>query len=827
MAMIYTIEQICSIVGGQLMSNAPAKDVPVVEHLLTDSRKLVHPATTLFFALPGGLRNGEAYVEELYERGVRCFVVPEHFPASQPGAWLVRVDSPLGALQRLAAFHRQQFTIPVIAIGGSNGKTIVKEWLYQLLEKDYRIVRSPKSYNSQVGVPLSIWLMNDTHTLAIMEAGISRKGEMQLLQEMIRPTIGVFTHLGDAHDENFATRKEKAEEKFQLFRGVDWLVANGDDPIVRDMLASTTIPVFRYGKGGDNNVRVLSVEKKEHHTQVSLQAGVDNEGVFSFLLPFTDDASLENGITCACVLIRLGYAAPILAERLQNLRAVSMRLEMKKGINNCTLINDSYVADLDSFRIALDFLQQVQQYQRRTVILSDLVQTGKSPHELYAEIAGLLQQKGVRRIIGVGREISRYRALLEKVCEEARFFPDTEALLQQFRQLRFQQELVLIKGARQFAFEHVSALLEQKTHQTVLEINLSAIAHNIRQLQRLLQPGTKMMAMVKAFSYGGGSFEIANLLQYSKVDYLAVAYADEGVELRKAGIRLPVMVMNSEESGFAAMTEHSLEPEIYSFSLLNRFRLFLQREGLQHYPVHIKIDTGMHRLGFSPDEIEELAGVLSGDQTCSVRSVFSHLAGSEDPGLDYFTQQQAGAFTAACEVLQRQLAYPFLKHIANSAAIMRHPALQFDMVRLGIAMYGLPDLSNLGLKEASRLKTTIAQIKRIPAGDSVGYNRRAVMQKETTIATIRIGYADGYRRAFGNGVGHVWIKGYVAPVLGSVAMDMTMVDITGIPDVKEDDEVILFGEELSVTQLAAWGNTIPYEIMTGISQRVQRVYYEE
>ncbi len=831
MRVVYTIEKISRIVGGKLLQNGLAGEGHVIEHLLTDSRKLVHPASTLFFALPGPRRNGEAYVEELYERGVRYFVVPEPFEGRLSNAAFVLVKDPLAALQQLAAFHRQQFHLPVIAIAGSNGKTIVKEWLYQLLEKDYRIVRSPKSYNSQVGVPLSVWLMNDTHNLAIFEAGISRKDEMQNLQRIIRPTIGVFTHLGDAHGENFSTPAEKAAEKFKLFTGVDWVLANRDDTIVRDTLTKAALPAFCYGAAGDNAVRVLSVRKKADHTVVSLQCmdttAPVTEEAFELALPFTDDASVENGITCACVLLRLGYAPPVLAERMEQLRPVSMRLEMKKGINNCTLINDSYVADPDSFRIALDFLQQVQQYQRRTVILSDMVQTGKDPDKLYAEIAGLLKQKGVQRIIGVGAQISRHRNLLERVCEEALFFTSTEALLQQFHQLRFQNELILIKGARAFAFERISTLLERKTHQTVLEINLSAIAHNIRQLQGLLRPGTKMMAMVKAFSYGGGSFEIANVLQYSKVDYLAVAYADEGVELRKGGIRLPIMVMNPEESGFATMTEHSLEPEVYSFNLLYRLRAFLQQEGLQHYPVHIKVDTGMHRLGFEPDEIADLAHLLSADNTFSVQSVFSHLAGSEDTGLDYFTQQQATAFVKACDVLQQHLAYPFLKHIANSAAIMRHPDLHYDMVRPGIAMYGLPDLNNLGLKEAATLKTTIAQIKKIPAGDSVGYNRRGQVQKESVIATIRIGYADGYRRAFGNGAGHVWIKGYTAPVVGNVAMDMAMVDITGIPDVKENDEVIVFGEDLSVAQLATWANTIPYEIMTGVSQRVQRVYYEE
>lgn len=829
MNITYTIKVVADIVNGTLVSNLSLQPTPI-EHLLTDSRKLVHPGTTLFFALQGSRRNGDAYIEDLYERGVRYFVVPQSCKANMPDAAFVVVKDPLLALQQLAAFHRQQFDIPVIAIAGSNGKTIVKEWLYQLLAPDYNIVRSPKSYNSQVGVPLSIWLLNSSHNLAIFEAGISQRGEMQRLAAIIKPTIGVFTHLGDAHGNNFSSAEEKALEKLGLFTGVNWVVANGDDAIVSDILEKTALPAFCYGTKAGCTISIVSITKNGQRTKILL-GNTENDPAlknpFGIELPFTDDASIENGITCACVLLKLGYTPSVISERLQHLRPVSMRLEMKKGIHNCTIINDSYIADLDSLGIALDFLLQVQQHSQRTLILSDLVETGGQQERLYTEIARLLKLKKVHRIIAVGPHMMQYRHLLEPACATSAFFSNTEQLLSQFHTLRFYDEAILVKGARSFAFERVSGLLEQKTHQTVLEINLSAVAHNIRQVQRLLSPGTRMMAMVKAFAYGSGSFEIANVLQYNKVDYLAVAYTDEGVELRKAGIRLPIMVMNPEESSFAAMTEHSLEPEVFSINMLNSLEAFLQGEGLQHYPIHIKVDTGMHRLGFEPSEITRLAQRLSSDNLYSVQSVFSHLAGSEDPALDYFTSQQAELFTRACDILQQHLTYPFIRHIANSAAIMRHPQLQFDMVRLGIVMYGLPDLKNLELREAATLKTTIAQIKKVPAGDTIGYNRRGQLQKESVIATIRIGYADGYRRAFGNGVAHVWIHGYPAPVVGNVAMDMTMVDITGIPDVRENDEVILFGETLSVTKLAAWANTIPYEIMTGVSQRVQRVYFEE
>ncbi|MBX3239722.1 MAG: bifunctional UDP-N-acetylmuramoyl-tripeptide:D-alanyl-D-alanine ligase/alanine racemase [Chitinophagaceae bacterium] len=834
MAITYTISAIAEITGGKLMAES-AQAGKVIEHLLTDSRKLVYAPSTLFFALPGLRRNGEDYIEELYDRGVRNFVVAETSQVTRTDASYIMVSHPLEALQRLAAFHRQQFDIPVIAIAGSNGKTIVKEWLYQLLQKGFNIVRSPKSYNSQVGVPLSVWQMNETHNLAIFEAGISRHGEMKKLQQVIRPTIGIFTHLGEAHSENFSNREEKAAEKIKLFAGASWVIANGDDEIVRTAFSKEKLPAVFYGTSANDAIRILSVEKRTADTRLQLvvtdnqKASLKSEGAIELLIPFTDDASVENCITCLCVLIKLGYTPPVIAERMQTLQQVSMRLEMKQGINNCTVINDSYVADPDSLRIALDFLQQVQQHPRRTVILSDLAETGRAEAELYPAIAALLTQKQIHRVIGVGPHISRYRRVLEAACEKADFFPTTEELIHHIHNLRFSNEAILIKGARSFGFERVSSLLEQKTHQTVLEVNLSAISHNIKQFQQLLRPQTKVMAMVKAFSYGSGSFEIANILQLSKVDYLAVAYTDEGVELRKAGIHLPIMVMNPEENSFAAMTEHYLEPEIFSFNMLYSLLSFLQKEGLQHYPVHIKVDTGMHRLGFELPEMEKLGQLLTESSVFNVQSVFSHLAGSEEEDLDYFTQQQADLFVTACNILQDRLSYPFLRHLSNSAAILRHPSLQFDMVRLGIGMYGINStgVKNIELKEAAVLKTTIAQIKKIPAGDTVGYSRQGQLHRESAIATIRIGYADGYRRAFGNGVGRVLIKGYPAPVTGNIAMDMTMVDITGIADVSENDEVIIFGEGLSVEQLAQWAGTIPYEIMTGISQRVQRVYYEE
>lgn len=842
----YTIKNIAAIIKGRLLEKEEC-EIPV-RHLLIDSRKIVHAESSLFFALSGARRSGQDFVPELYARGVRKFVVSQSFDITPyPEGHFVFVANVRIALQQLAAWHRSRFTLPVIGLTGSNGKTIVKEWLNTLLEREYNIVRSPKSYNSQIGVPLSVWQINKTHTLGIFEAGISEPGEMEALQSIIVPTIGILTHIGEAHSENFESLEQKILEKLKLFEGVQWMVANGDDSRVKELILQSGLPCFFFGKDERNDIHINSIERKGGTTRIQIEADLHNRKiqavgaatspaiknfkreVFAFDIPFADDASIENAVTCCSVLWVLGYHASVISERIGLLKPVSMRLELKTGINNCSVINDSYIADLSSLRIALDFLRQQQQHSSRTVILSDVYETGLEKGQLYSEIANALREKEITRFIGIGNEIGQYQLLFRKVCGDTVFFPSTEDFLQHFHSSSFHNETILVKGARVFGFERISALLEQKAHQTVLEVNLSAIIHNLRQYQQMLHPSTKIMAMVKAFSYGSGSFEIANILQFHGVDYLAVAYADEGIELRKSGIRLPIMVMNPEERAFPAITEYNLEPEIFSFRMLSSFRTFLQQQGLLHYPVHLKIDSGMHRLGFELHEIAALAADLSSNNVMIVQSVFSHLAGSEDPALDDFTRFQAAQFVQACSVLQSALNYPFVRHIANSAAIVRHPGLHFDMVRLGIGLYGA-DMSateTLDLREVATLKTTIAQIKTLEAGETVGYNRKGKIEKTSRIATIRIGYADGFKRNLSNGGGKVMVKGRLAPVTGNIAMDMTMIDITGIPEVKEEDEVVIFGEGLSVIRLAQWAKTIPYEIMTGISQRVQRTYFEE
>lgn len=822
---MYNIAQIQQVTDGTFLLQQ--NDAAVIEHLLIDSRKLLFPSTTLFFAIAGPRRQGNTFIKELYYRGVRNFIVDTTYqlqPAAFTGANFIAVENVLTALQQLAAYHRKQFSFPVIGITGSNGKTIVKEWLYQLLQADYNIVRSPKSYNSQIGVPLSVWQMNAANNLGIIEAGISMNGEMQRLQRIIAPTIGVFTNIGEAHSEGFENIVVKAKEKAQLFAGSSIIVYCKDEAVVEEALQNSKAQLFSWGQHEDAVLHITTIQVQAFNTVVK---AVYKGGKLSISIPFTNDAAIKNAITCWCVLLQLQVPADVISARMLQLKPVEMRLELKEGINHCSVINDSYSADITSLSIALDFLQQQQQHVKRTVIISDILQSGKSGQLLYQEMADILQQKNISRFIGIGTEISKYRDCFNGLADTV-FFKDTAEFVRMFPTLHFYNETILLKGARVFEFEQISHLLEQKTHQTVLEINLNAITHNLKAYQQLLSPGVKLMAMVKAFSYGSGSFEIANVLQFHKVDYLTVAYADEGVELRKAGITLPVMVMNAEESTFDMLVQYNLEPELYSFSILNAFEKYLQQGGISSYPVHIKLDTGMHRLGFEPAETEQLAQKLKSSPQFKIQSVFSHLAASDSKAHDQFTMQQAALFTKACAVLEKHIPYPFIRHIANTSAIHRHSSLQFDMVRLGIGLYGVDANEKMQqqLKNVSTLKTTISQVKKIKKGESVGYSRKGIAEKNSVIATVRIGYADGYPRNLSNGTGHMLVHGTLVPVIGNVCMDMTMLDITGV-DAAEGDEVIVFGEQLPVTQVAAWSNTIAYEILTGISQRVKRVYYEE
>jgi alanine racemase len=828
--MSYKIKDICSIVQGKFLQFN--NDDEIVQ-LVTDSRKIISASSSLFFALKGPRRNGHQFIPELFRKGIRNFVVSREADLKDfAAANFILVDDVLEALQSLAAHHREQFNIPVIGITGSNGKTVVKEWLYQLLNEKFNIVRSPKSYNSQIGVPLSVWQMNAAHDLAIFEAGISQPGEMEKLTKIIQPTIGVLTNVGEAHNEGFAAVEEKLTEKLRLFDKPEVkVIYSSDNTMITHAAAHFPFVKHPWGRTENTWLRIIQIEKHTQFCEVTVGFQTSN---FSFRIPFTDNASIENAIHCCAVLLLLHIDPDFIIRKMKELLPVDMRLELKKGINHCIIINDSYSADLSSLTIALNFLAQQSSGSVRTVILSDFFQSGQNDSILYDEIAKLLLHYEVNRVIGIGEHISkhlRFDPAGSKQKIELHLYRSVDEFINQFLFSHFKEETILVKGARLFEFEKIVHQLEEKVHQTVLEINLNAIVHNVNQYQKLLKPSTKLMAMVKAFAYGSGGAEIAGILQFHKIDYLGVAYTDEGVELRKAGIHLPIMVMNPEESTFDAIVENSLEPDIYSFELLNQLNAYLARSAIQQFPVHIEIETGMNRLGFDVADLKKLGEFLNQTNTIKIQSVFTHLAASEDPLQDDFTMQQKEKFEMATGELQKLIDYSFLKHIANSAAISRLHQLQMDMVRLGIGMYGVDISGDLELQPVATLKSTVAQVKHVKKGESVSYNRKGIVHKDSTIATVRIGYADGYPRRLGNSGdgsgGKMFVRGQVAAVIGSVCMDMTMLDVTNIPGVREGDEVIVFGKELPIESVAESAQTIPYEIMTGISQRVKRVYYQE
>ena len=821
---VYTIEVIAKVIGAEPQIN---NSKVVIKNLLTDSRRIAFPATSLFFALQSTRRDGFSFIEELYKQGVTNFVLNQLPESSKyPEANFLIVHNTLQALQQLAAWHRSHFHYPVIGITGSNGKTIVKEWLYQVLSPEYNIIRSPRSYNSQIGVPLSVWQMNSQHTLAIFEAGISQPNEMNKLEHIIQPTIGILTNIGEAHQEGFESVAQKVKEKLQLFTHAETLFCNKDNVIINESISSLSIPKLQTWSLQQNaSLFIQKIEKEQHRTIIS---AVHNQSEnIDITIPFTDNASIENAITCWNVCLYLKLPHSVIVERMAQLQTVDMRLQLLKAVNGCSLINDSYSFDINSFNIALDFLLQQHQYSSKTVIISDFaIATDDS---LYYQIADVLAIKKINRIITIGESWYRLQDIFKDKIRRATHFISMQSYLDQLHTSQFHNEVILLKGARKFGFERIVAQLVDKVHSTVMEINLTALANNLKAYQQQLHPGTKLMAMIKAGGYGSGSAEVANVLQYHKVDYLAVAYADEGVELRKAGISLPILVLNVDEAAFETIVDNNLEPELFSFSILRNFNSYLFKQGIQQYPVHIKLDTGMHRLGFEEKDIPELIAMLSNTKSIAVKSVFTHLAASEDEEEDFFTQQQYEIFNRCSNRLQNALKYHFIRHIANSAAIFRHPNIQLDMVRLGIGLYGVDSAHEhqLQLQTVCTLKTTIAQLRWINAGETVGYNRRGKVDKKELIATLRIGYADGVSRRLSNGVGSVWIKGKLAPIIGNVCMDMLMVTATNIEGVQEGDEVEIFGKNIPVQLVAHQCGTISYEILTGINQRVKRIYIEE
>ena len=784
-----------------------------IRQLLTDSRRLGDPQGTLFFAIPTQRNSGCRYIDDLYRSGVRSFVVPVGCEMSYPDVNVWVVDDVVEALQHLASHHRNAYHIPVVGITGSNGKTVVKDWLVQMLSPEKQVVASPKSYNSQIGVPLSVWQMADNHEIAIFEAGISQPGEMEKLRRVIAPTIGILTNIGPAHDENFRDREQKLAEKMHLFDGCDTLIYCADSFSPASIRGPRN--TFTWGSSADCHLLLLSDTVSDNATTLKLRYA---DTVFSVVIPFVDRASRENVMHCISLLLLLGYRPEVIADRCRRLAPVEMRMEVDEAVGGSLLINDSYSLDMGSLTIALDYLAQ-QQYSRRTLIMSDI--PGVSSVESYSQVVSLLRQRSVQRFIGIGPTLMRCGELFEGI--ETTLYPSLDDFLAHHDMMSFHDEAILLKGARVFGFERIARLLRRKSHETVMEVNLDALVHNLNLFRSQLRPETKLMAMVKASSYGAGTVEVASTLQFNRVDYLTVAYIDEGVELRRNGITLPIMVMNPEEAGFDDIVRYRLEPDIYSFRILDLFASHVKANGMCGFPIHLEFDTGMHRLGFMGQDVPQLLGRVDDLQgVLEVRSVFTHLACSEDPAMDDFTRSQIDRFRLWSKDL------PGLKHILNSSGITRFPEAQMDMVRLGIGLYGVAPEADVQqrLHQVSRLVSRISQIKDIPAGDTVGYNRRWRAERPSRIAILTIGYADGLHRGLGNGNGRVMVNGLEAPIIGSICMDMCFVDVTDVP-CREGDRAIIFGDGDLLQRNAAAAGTIPYELLTAVAPRVKRIYYHE
>ena len=822
--MKYSIEKVTTLIGARRIGEADAQ----IGWLLTDSRSLCFPEETLFFALRSSRNDGHRYIDDLYRRGVRNFVVDAkgilEFHANgtegMKDANFLVVPSPLAALQRLAERHRDEFNVPIVGITGSNGKTMVKEWLYQLLLPSQKIVRSPRSYNSQIGVPLSVWLLNEQTEVGIFEAGISQPGEMFALRDIIQPTIGVLTTLGPAHQENFRSMEEKCMEKLELMHDTEAMVYPSDNDIVSRCIRRMNYKGEKISWSMCDEQAAFFVKEVKGMRITYIWQGEEN----SYTIPFIDEASIENSITCAAVALYMGVTPSQLADRMPKLEPVAMRLEVKPGQRGCVIINDSYNNDVNSLDIALDFMNR-REATKKTLVLSDIYQSGTAPEALYTQVSELAVKRGIDKFIGIGPELSAQADKIQ-IADKA-FFADVPHFLSSEAFTGLRNELILLKGARNFGFDQITELLEQKVHETILEVNLNAVVDNLNYFRSFLKPDTKMVCMIKADAYGAGAIEIAKTLQDQRVDYLAVAVADEGVTLRKAGITSNIMIMNPEMTAFKTMFDYDLEPEVYSFRLLDALIKAARKEGITGWPVHIKFDTGMHRLGFDPvDDIYKLVDRLKHQTAIIPRSVFSHFVGSDSDGFDDFSAQQFALFQEGSEKLQAAFSHRILRHMDNSAGIEHFPERQMDMCRLGIGLYGVDPRDNHILHTVSTLKTTILQLRHVPKGETVGYSRKGKIERDSVIAAIPIGYADGLNRHLGNRNCYCLVKGQKAEYVGNICMDVAMIDVTDIPCV-EGDQVEIFGEHLPVTVLSDTLDTIPYEIMTGVSNRVKRVYFQD
>ena len=813
-----SIQHIASIIA----PNTSIVRTAQIDHLLTDSRKLIFPETSLFFALNTVSQDGHVFIKELAQKGVYNFVVDKQFDtATYNHINFLLVDDVVRALQLIAKDHREQFDYPVIGITGSNGKTIVKEWLAQLLSHQYQVVRSPRSYNSQIGVPLSVWEMSNQYDFGIFEAGISKKGEMASLESVIQPTIGIITNIGTAHDGGFANEQEKLMEKFLLFEHAKNIIIPYD--LVRKVPLTAGQSAITWGVHPEANLYIQSQSVQGNQTQISAVYKKEN---YQLLVPFTDKISIDNVIICWTTLLHLGIEIKTIQSGVNQLSHLEMRMQIKKGQNQCYLLNDSYSNDIYSLLLALDYAKQQAGNLPITLILSDFSQSHQG---VFEQLVKKLIAYPIKKLIAIGPKLTtvlKEDDRLQKAGCAVYCYSSTPEYLSVMDTADFKAEFIVLKGARIFEFERINAVLQLQVHQTQVEVNLTALLNNYKTIKKLVGPTVKLMAMVKAFGYGSGSIEVARLLQFHHTDYLSVAYADEGVELRKAGIHLPIMVMNVDAAAFDTLIQYHLEPEIFSLSLLEQFAAFIQSQALRHFPVHLKLNTGMNRLGFDLDQTDALCAQIKNQEYLKVQTIFSHLAASGQSNFEDFTEKQLAIFNDTAQKIEVALGYTTIKHIANSGAILMHKKYHLDMVRLGIGLYGIAG-APAQLETVVQLQTTIAQIRKVPMSETVGYNRAGQLKRDSLIATVRLGYADGYSRKLGRGKGCMWVQGKLAPIVGDICMDMAMIDITDIPGVKEGDLVEVFGTHLAIEQVAIWAESIPYEILTSIGQRVKRIYIQD
>lgn len=820
----YSVDEIAKI----LKANEN-NDGRKVEILLTDSRSLTDPEKTLFFSIKTRNNDGHKYMRELYDRGVRAFVA-EYVPKDMEDvgdATIILVNNTVKSLQKLSKLHRKKFNIPIIGITGSKGKTTVKEWLYQLLSDDFNIVRSPRSYNSQIGVPLSVWEIDNATTLGIFEAGISMPHEMSALQQIIRPTIGIITNIGTEHSDGFGSIKEKCNEKIGLLSNCDCIIYNGDDKIIATAINESCLGAKEIAwsiYNSDSPLYISKIEKHKESTEIHYFY-LRREG--SVTIPFTDASDIQNAIHCLAVMLYFNRPEDVMKSRMASLTPVGTRMEVKEGVNNSLIVYDAYTSDLNSLNPALDFVSRRKTGRKPvTVIVSDVQHESLETSNLYKNVARLFALRGIRRVIGIGDEISKYSKYFSN---DSRFFPSTSTFLAEMSPDDFDNELILIKGAARFHFERIADMLEARQHETVLEVNLDSLIHNYNRFRGMIRPTTGIVCMVKASGYGAGSYELAKSLQDQGAAYLAVAVVDEGVGLREAGITMPVMVMNPRGVNYQSLFSYHLEPEIYSFAVLKEIIREGEKYGISDHPAHIKLDTGMHRMGFTETDLPELISILKNQKVIRPQSLFSHLATADCLDLDDYTMGQFEQFERMCKKIESNFNHTIQRHILNTAGIVRFPEYQYDMVRLGIGLYGvspLPETMLPDLKQVSSLRSVIISIREWHEGTTIGYGCKGVLKRRSRIATIPVGYADGIDRHLGNGAMRVWINGRRCPTIGNICMDACMIDVTDAY-CQVGDHVEIFGDNVPVSELSDILETIPYEILTSVSTRVKRVYYRE